>query len=105
MDELKRLDALIKSVNRGGYFRCSLCNCTSNERIETEPGDYKEGLAFTHDPNDGMHFICVNCADVIEEQRQDYEFLDQEDDFITRLEQEDISFDEYLKKFDKEIDG
>jgi DNA-directed RNA polymerase subunit RPC12/RpoP len=102
MDELKRLDTLIKSVNRGGYFRCPICNTVSNPRIETNIGDYKEGLSFTHDPKDSRHYICVNCDEVIEEQRQDYAFLDREDTFLATLDQEDISIDEYLKDFDKE---
>lgn len=80
MDELQKFDNLIKSVNRGGYFRCSICNAVSNERIETTIGDFKPNMPFTHDPKDPRHFICISCADEIEEIRQDY--LEDEDNLL-----------------------
>lgn len=80
MDELKKLDNLIKSVNKGGYFRCSICNTVSNESIATEIGDYHSHMSFTNDPKDPLHFICVTCDEVINDLRIDYEYLDDKED-------------------------
>lgn len=77
MNELEKLDLLIKSVNRGGYFRCPICNTVSNEHIATERGDFKPHMTFTHDPKDSLHFICNECADEIEDVRQDFEVYDE----------------------------
>jgi hypothetical protein len=76
-DELKRLETLLKSINRGGHNRCSICNKVSNEEIQTELGDYQAHMSFTNDPKDPLHFICVECADSIEDQRQDYQYFDE----------------------------
>lgn len=68
----KEYEQILKSVNRGGYFRCSICNSVSNESIETNIGDYIPHQSFTNDPKDPLHFICTTCADEIEELRQEY---------------------------------
>lgn len=80
-DELE----LIKSINRGGYFRCSICNCVSNERIETNLGDFHPHMSFTNDPKDGLHFICIECDESIEEVRQDYQMDDKYEDEVYEL--------------------
>jgi len=73
---VNELEKVFKSVNKGGYHRCSLCSAVSNERIETNIGDFKPKLAFTNDPKNPMHFICIDCSDAIEEVRQDFEMMD-----------------------------
>jgi hypothetical protein len=69
----------MKIKNIGGHFRCSICNKVSLEDISTEIGDYKRNLPFVHDPKDPMHFICIDCMEVIEDQRQDYHYLGEEE--------------------------
>jgi hypothetical protein len=83
MDKLKELQELIKTTNKGGYFRCSICNCVSNESIQTELGDYSPNMSFTHDPKDHRHFICVSCDEAIQEVRQDFEYMDEDDELDT----------------------
>jgi len=80
-DKLKELQELSRTVNRSGTNRCSLCNCVSNESIETEIGDYRHHMSFTQDPKFNDSVICITCAEVIEDQRQDYEYLDLNDDY------------------------
>lgn len=72
-----RFNSLYKSVNRGGYHRCTICNAVSNETIQTEVGDYKHQMSFVNDPNNPMHFICVSCNEVVDEQRYEYELWDE----------------------------
>lgn len=68
--------------NLGGHHRCSICNSVSNEDIATEIGDYKGVMSFTPDPNDKNHYICVTCADEINDLRMDYDLMDTwKDDF------------------------
>jgi hypothetical protein len=76
-DELKKLDELVKSVNRGGYFRCSICDCVSMESIATNIGDYKPNMPFVNDPKDPLHFICVECDESVSDQLWDYEVFDE----------------------------
>lgn len=83
MDKLKELQELIKTTNKGGYSRCSICGCVSNESIQTNIGDYKSGMSFTTDPKDPMHEICIDCAEVIEDLRIDYEYMDEDDELDT----------------------
>lgn len=83
MDKLKELQELIKTTNKGGYFRCSICNTVSNENIETDLGDYKAHMSFTHDPKDSRHFICVSCDEAIEDIRRDFSYMDDDDDLDT----------------------
>lgn len=104
-DDIKKLEYLYKAKNVGGYFRCSICNAVSNERIETNLGDFKEDVSFTHDPKDGLHFICIDCADAVEDLRQDFEFMDSnEDDMIRKIltldGQEDYSFNYDIEEGD-----
>lgn len=99
LDEVRTLDQLYKVMNTGGKFRCSLCNSVSNDKIATEIGDYKENMSFTHDPKNGQHFICIDCAEVIEDQRQWYEFQDQIDDMIDTLDSEELSLEAFLERY------
>ncbi|QIG69419.1 hypothetical protein EVB79_049 [Rhizobium phage RHph_N3_13] len=69
-----------RTVNRGGYHRCTICNSVSNEDIETSIGDYRPGMSFTPDPIHKDSYICIECADVIQDQRFDYEYQDQFED-------------------------
>jgi Fe2+ or Zn2+ uptake regulation protein len=69
-------DFSTKLRNRGGYFRCSICDSVSNEFIETNIGDYKKHLSFVNDPKDHTHFICMECNDSVDDLRQDYEYMD-----------------------------
>ena len=69
-----------RTVNRGGYHRCTICNSVSNEDIETSIGDYRPGMSFTPDPILKDSFICIECADVIQDQRFEYEYQDQFED-------------------------
>lgn len=59
-------------VNRSGVHRCSICNCVNVEDIQTDLGDYRGNMSFTNDPSNPLHFICIDCADEIEDLRQDY---------------------------------
>ena len=77
-NELEKLQHLIHSTNKGGYSRCSICDSVSNESIQTNIGDYKHGMPFTPDPKNPLHEICIECLEVIQEQRTDYEYLDEE---------------------------
>lgn len=77
-NELEKLNQLVRSINRGGYFRCSICNTVSNEEIETDLGDFKSHMSFVNDPKDPTHFICITCSEEIDSLRQDYEYDDQE---------------------------
>jgi len=78
----KFIDTLkdVRTINRGGYHRCCICGCVSNEDIETSIGDYKPGQYFTADPIHPDSMICGDCSDVIQDQRFDYEFMDMEDE-------------------------
>jgi hypothetical protein len=78
-NELDKFTRLYHLPNKGGHNRCSICNATSNEEIETDIGDYKAHMSFTPDPKDPMHFICIDCSEVINEQEQDYAYRDLEE--------------------------
>lgn len=66
----------MKVRNLGGHFRCSICNRVSLEEIETNIGDYQKGLTFVNDPKNSDDFICLDCSDVVDEQRHDYWLMD-----------------------------
>jgi len=71
-----------KTMLSGGSHRCSICNKVDNESIETNLGDYESNLSFTYDPNDPSHHICIDCEEVIEDQRRDYAYMDQDEDEV-----------------------
>ena len=66
-------------IKHGGTVRCGICGNVSNENIETNIGDFRPGMSFTQDPKDKNQFICVDCSEVINDLRFDYELMDQED--------------------------
>jgi hypothetical protein len=66
-------------VKHGGTVRCTICNCVSSEDIETTIGDYRRGMSFAPDPITSG-FICMECQDVIQDQRFDYELMDNLED-------------------------
>ena len=70
--------------------RCSICNCVNVADIETDVGDFRDFMSFTPDPSNGQHFICIDCADAIQDIRDEYAMTDEdlEDDTETRREQE-----------------
>lgn len=55
--------------------RCSICNHVSSEDIQTELGDFTKG-EFVPDPKNELHFICIVCKEVFEEQMLAYEAKD-----------------------------
>jgi len=75
-NELEKLQHLIHSTNKGGYFRCSICNTVSNESIQTNIGDFHPNMPFVNDPKDGLHFICIECKESIQGVLDDYELDD-----------------------------
>lgn len=83
MDKLQELQDLQNNYlrSRGDSFRCSICNCVSDESIETNIGDYRSGMSFVNDPKDHNHFICVDCSEEIQSLRNDYSFMDEFRDF------------------------
>lgn len=74
----KLLSSGYQHVKHGGTVRCTICNCVSSEDIETTIGDYRRGMSFAPDPITSG-FICMECQDVIQDQRFDYELMDNED--------------------------
>jgi hypothetical protein len=79
MSKLEEFQDLIKYDNKSGHHRCSICNCVTNESIATEIGDFRSRMSFTPDPKDRMHDICIECAEVIQEQRDEYSYYDEEE--------------------------
>lgn len=66
-----------------GYdiHRCSICNRTNNEEVETDPGDFVEFMAFVPDPMDNLFDICMECFENIRDCNSDFpEDLDYESD-------------------------
>ena len=57
--------------------RCSICNSVSVADIETDLGDFKDHMSFTPDPKDPRHFICIECAEAINEVQFEYELEDE----------------------------
>lgn len=55
--------------------RCSICNHVSSEDIQTELGDFTKG-EFVPDPKNELHYICIVCKEVFEEQMLAYEAKD-----------------------------
>jgi hypothetical protein len=82
MSKLEKLQELQQYRLVGGHLRCSICNCVSDESIETELGDYKSRMSFTADPKDNRHFICISCSEAIEEQRREFRERDEWDDLF-----------------------
>lgn len=80
--KIEKLTKLISSdhTRHGGTARCTICNCVSSEDIETTIGDYRPGMSFVPDPKDSLGFICLECQDVIQDQRFDYELMDNYED-------------------------
>jgi hypothetical protein len=78
MDKLKEFQQLTKITNRSGISRCSICNCVSNESIETEIGDYRAHMSFTQDPKYRDSVICISCSEVIQEQLDEWSYLDED---------------------------
>jgi hypothetical protein len=58
--------------------RCTICNSVNIVDIETDIGDYKDHMSFTPDPSNKEHFICIECAEAIQEIRYDYAISDEE---------------------------
>ena len=48
------------------FHRCSICNKTNNEDVETELGDYTN-MPFVPDPNNPQFDICMECFESIRE--------------------------------------
>lgn len=81
-DKLSKFTKLISDshIKHGGTVRCTICNCVSSEDIETTIGDYRRGMSFAPDPIHRNSFICMECQDVIQDQRFDYELMDNQED-------------------------
>ncbi len=77
MDKLKELQQLTRVTNRSGWNRCSICNCVSNESIETEIGDYRAHMSFTPDPKFKDSVICISCSEVIQDQLDEWSYEDE----------------------------
>lgn len=65
--------------NLAGHYRCTICNCVSNESIETEIGDFRK-TSFTQDPKYKDSYICVECSEAIQDVRYDYDLMNEEDE-------------------------
>lgn len=72
MRDFKRGDFEEAPVVHEKGHRCSICNCVNIVDIETDLGDYRDFMSFTPDPSNKNHFICIDCAEVIQEIRYDY---------------------------------
>jgi hypothetical protein len=46
------------------FHRCSICNKTNNEEVETDIGDYTT-MTFVPDPDNPMFDICMECFEVV----------------------------------------
>lgn len=64
-----------------GHYRCSICNCTNNAEIATNPEDYKHTL-FVEDPSNPSHVICLECKEAVDEVNGEWlDFNDNEIDW------------------------
>lgn len=81
-DKLSKFTKLISDshIKHGGTVRCTICGTVSNENIETNIGDYRPGMSFAPDPAYKNSFLCMECQDVIQDQRFDYELMDNQED-------------------------
>lgn len=57
------------------HNRCAICNKVSARDIETDLGDFSEN-AFIPDPDNDKFTICLECNEVVEEQRMYYYIKD-----------------------------
>ena len=46
------------------FHRCSICNKTNNEDVETDLGDFTT-MTFVPDPKSDLHFVCLECYEMI----------------------------------------
>ena len=59
--------------NISGIHRCAICNRVNIEGIETNLGDYTQGMSYMADPLDRMHDICVECYEEIQDINKEFD--------------------------------
>jgi hypothetical protein len=64
--------------NISGIHRCSICNRVNAEDIATDLGDYVSGMSYMADPNSGLHDICIECYEEIEEINKEFDYEEED---------------------------
>ena len=71
-------DGITETTYDKKAHRCSICNCVSIVDIQTELGDYRQYMSYVTDPSNRLHFICIDCHEAIQDVRDDFEWMDEE---------------------------
>lgn len=53
-------------------FRCSICNKVSSQELEDGCSPYHEDY-YVPDPKDKLHWICLECAEIIFDINKEFE--------------------------------